>query len=306
MTDRERLLLLLDAVPDYTFEPETSTGKMLRRSTLRGPAPHHKGVCPTCDGVRRVQRPHDAPRPCARCRNDETKRVREGELVASPFTAHGCVRCEVCRGTGRVDYDGYTMKPVTTDTSSPEPRTDQEVRERKARDRARIDALLGGADDPPFDCDALDAYIDKLHTSAGSIPQVIRLLDELRLRNHLVYRMVVSVHVLHLRHETLLHVALRRRLECGMRFLERALVKPVRVPRELLERERIRSSRAPAHRMASVKGKGDRQLATRDREIRRLHEQGESVASIAAAFRLSTRQVYRVLDGDSNGGSVAA
>lgn len=296
MTDRERILLLLDAVPDFTFEPETATGKMLRRSTLRGPAPHHKGPCQTCAGVGRCEVKFDQQRPCPIHRLQMSNPERK-----TPFPAHDCVRCEACKGSGRVDYDGYTNKPVTTTDSSPEARTDADVRERKARDRARIDALLGAADDPPLDVDAFTAYVDRMGAPAmGSIPQVIRLLDELRLRNHLVYRMVVSVHVLHLRHEDELGRALTLRLDNGMRFLQRSLTRPLRVPRELVERQRLRAQRRPAHPMSYAHGKGDRQLPFRDREIRRLRAQGESVAALAAAFRLSTRQVQRVL-GDGNG-----
>lgn len=306
---RHALLLLLRALPDVGYQPETATGKMLRRSTLPGPAPHHKGVCPTCDGVKRVQRPHDNPRPCARCRNDATKRERDGEFVPSPFAAHGCVRCESCKSSGKVPYDGYTNRPVTTDDSTVAARTDLEARERRDRDRRRVDQLL--ANPEPVSGDAVDALIAACDRRDREAPyrELVLALDELRVTHNLAYRKVLAVCVYGSERRQDLHPAVERRLDFGLRLLERRLPTRLRVPRDLVENDRLLREREQA-RFVGVRGKGDGQRASRDRELRRLHaEESIPVPQLMIRFGLSRSQVYAVLNaerGGSNGDTVAA
>jgi hypothetical protein len=91
MADRRRQIELLIATRfDYTFEPETFTGKVVRRGATAGKgSPSHWQPCQSCEGG--------------------SRRDRFGKLVP----------CDVCNATGRLRVDDYTGAVVVTDEDKP-------------------------------------------------------------------------------------------------------------------------------------------------------------------------------------------
>jgi hypothetical protein len=282
---RARLELLLGALPDYGPAPETSTGRLQRRATLPGPAPHHRGPCPACEGLSRVQvTGMMRPRPCPRCRVNRAERVGPDHASCRP--------CKVCGGRGTVAYDGYTNRPVVTADGSPAPTTDADRRDKARRDAARVSAILDGDHDQGGDAlDALLARAERLER--WSFRPLVAALDELRSSHNLAYRLIVDVHVTASREPASVPAPLGRRLEFGMRFLERRMPDRIRVPREVLEQAAAREQW-----LRAARGRRGPALAARDRELRRQRQAEVPVPELMVRFGLSRASVYAVLAAD--------
>jgi hypothetical protein len=283
---RARLELLLGALPDYGPAPETSTGRLQRRATLPGPAPHHRGPCPACERLGRVESTGMGLRPCPRCR------VERAALV--PARAHeSCLPCPACGARGTVAYDGYTNRPVVTADGSPAPTTDADRRDKARRDAARVSAILDGDRDQGGG-DALDAQLARSERlERWSFRPLIAALDELRSDHNLAYRLIVDVHVTANREPASVAAPLLRRLEFGMRYLDRRMPDRIRVPREVLEQAAAREQW-----LRAARGRRGPALAARDRELRRQRQADVPVPELMARFGLSRASVYAVLAAD--------
>lgn len=275
--------LLASALYDLLHMPETSTGALLRKQTLRGEAPTRWQLCQPCngDGVDRFRRP--------------------------------CVSCD---GNGRVKIDPYTGRVIASEQAPAPARQDRwlcnvchgrGVEPKRPSERCRACHGDGERSHPPLttvqpvdptrgDPDTvLEAAILR-RDQAGSFHELETCLAVLRRQNPNRHRVFWQVAVLRDRATGDLDETERRWLEEADRDLERMMPTVIRLPGYLHAGEKLLRQQ-----LRAVRGNGadGRARGWRNAEIRRRFEAGEqTLEQLIAATGLSRSSVYEIVYGE--------
>lgn len=264
MTRRlEQVVLLLRSLGDWRFEPETSTGAMVRRSSQPGSGPTTRSSCQACQGEGWVRR-RGIRYGCVHCggnedfpadnqwtawTGDRRADVLIGKLgrgwihtdaytetkVGSYETEHSSeqalVHCDACGGSGAFGNgrrcercDGGGKLPVHRDVL-----------------RYRGVTVTIETSEPLRD--PLLSSMER-RESVGSYAELSRALDWLRSFDVLAYRLVDQVYVHPAREPEDLNPMLRHRLEIGLHTISLRLPDELRVPASAYAIERRRQESA--------------------------------------------------------------
>lgn len=284
-TDRVLAIrLLAGALYDLLWQPETSTGAMLRKQTLRGEAPTRWQLCHPCqgDGVDRFRRP-----------------------------------CAACDGNGRVKIDPYTGRVIAGEQAPAPPRQDRwlcnvchgrGVEPKRPSERCRACHGDGHREHPPLTsvqpldptrgdpATVLEAAILR-RDQAGSFHELEQCLAVLRRLSPNRHRVFWQVAVLRTRTTADLDEREQRWLAEADRDLERMMPAVIRVPAYLhAQGKQLRQQ------LRAVRGNGadGRALGWRNAEIRRLFESGEqTLEQLIAGTGLSRSRLCEIVYGES-------
>lgn len=317
MADRRRqIILLLASQYDFTYEPETFTGKVVRRGATAGKgSPSHWQTCPACDGGSRRDR-FGKLQPCDQCQGTGRRRVDDytGDVVVTgendprPFseqfnealkrdtrhvrcpdcqdlsgTATGQIRgvqCRRCQGTGEAPVAGsWLSKPLGEESASGDAldaMLDAIKRRNDVGSYHELDAGLAG----------IAHHVNKpLRFAALTInaSRALRLLTELYVPPTTKTEGELSMFDASL-------------LELALAYLDTRMPDPIVVPRDV--------TRNAEERQRALKGAALNGLSRerRDKQIRQWDRQGKPRQWIAQQSGLSDRQLREII----NGGSVAA
>lgn len=294
MTDRERILLLLGSLHDFSFFPPGS----LR--TTSGLGPSAKRPCPDCgltdtpgwllDRFKRRE-------PCVTCGGKAGKRAKVGRgwVYVDRMDSER-------RPIGASDV-GATTRPAATvpcDACSAsgvgKPHLDEhggEYRDPCSRcggsGRRSVTRFELAADDPDRQPsgDALTDAIER-RNAAGSYRELEQALAVLPRG---MRRLVVAVHVAG-RKPPVGEDALAR-IESGLTFVEAVMPQPIVVPGAV----RAAARAARDRRSAVGQGAGKAALVKRDKDIRAEARQGRPTQWLAQKHGLSVSQVNRIVNG---------
>lgn len=270
---RSAIVLLLGSLGDFRFEPLTATGRIVRSGAGRAARATEWRDCGACAG--------------------------RGKSLRG-------VRCDPCRGSGRVKVDQYTGERVA---ALEHVWTFAELLERDTRSvrcdrcdgsgavaRGRCRSCDGSGrvvvpgswlsdperersgDDPES---AMLAAVER-RGEVGSYRELERALSRLRLADRGAYLGVVEAFVG--------GGVVGSAAERGLVFLEERMPEPVVVPAGVRAADRRAADALRRVRRPS----GVKALEARDREIRRLARDGRSAQWLAAEFGLSVRRVYEI------------
>lgn len=284
VTDRVLAIrLLAGALHDLLHLPETSTGAMLRKQTIRGEAPTHWQPCEPChgDGQDRFRRP-----------------------------------CAACQGRGRVKIDPYTGRVISGEQAPAPPRQDRwlcnvchgrGVEPKRPSERCRACHGDGHREHPPLtavqpvdltrgDPDTvLEAAIIR-RDQAGSFHELETCLAVLRRQNPNRHRVFWQVAVLRSRTLADLDETEHRWLAEADRDLERMMPAVIRVPAYLHA-----AGKQLRRQLRVVRGNGmdGRALGWRNSEIRRRFTSGElTLPELVRETGLSRSRLYEILYGE--------
>lgn len=309
MTPRAAIIALAGSLYDLLHLPETSTGAMLRRATVRGESPTRWEPCPTCGGgdmpgvvVDRFRR----VTPCVTCGG----RLEERDAESGRVLVRGK------RGKGQVKVDGYTGRPVQTIEQDAPAAVVERTCDRcdgagvvpsgprrgdrcppcggtGTRSRAAVRPWpRAELADEREQVDPWTASIVR-RDAAGSYHELELCLIGLARCWPWRWRVFCAVHVVKWRTVAELSPLERAWLELAMRRLEAwmlsACPEGIRVP-QYLERRR---EPQPAPR---GRGVPPVTLAARDEELLRRYRAGTPTAALAVEFALSERAVRGALD----------
>lgn len=294
---RSQIIHLLGSRFDYVFEPETFTGKVVRRAatTARaGGSPSHWKTCEPCKGSGSVTRFRKLE-PCDVCQGvgkvrvddytgavvvtDEERVVKLGELIRRDTVhvkcpdcqdlrghATGVIRgkpCRRCNGTGQAPVAGSWIRSID----------------------------MGERDGTG---DALDAMLDQIarREKLGSYRELDHALAALARARPYIVKQLDKAYLLHDLDLDALPAHGHRLLDIGISFLDARMPTPIVVPRDV-----TRAEEARAEQLRRIKGRGtSRQaLERRDKEIRWLvYGEERAVQWVAREFGLSPSQVNRI------------
>jgi hypothetical protein len=312
MADRRRQIqLLIGSRFDFTFEPETFTGKVVRRGATAGKgSPSHWQTCPHCDGGSRRDR-FGRLQPCDQCNGqgrvrvddytgdtvvtDEARDISLGELIQRDTRRVKCPdcqnlsgeatgqisgkRCRRCQGTGEAPVAGSWLS---------EP-SDPDKGQGDALD-AMLDAierrnLVGSYKELDLALAGIAHHANKpLRFAALTVhaTRALRLLDEL--------------YIVHAVQHDDLDMFERSLLELALAYVDSRMPAEIRVPREVernaKERERLR----PVAKGQALSGY-DRKR--RDAQIRRWEREGRPRQWIAQQSGLSMGRLRDIINGRS-------
>jgi hypothetical protein len=308
VTRVQATVALLQALNDYFPHPETWTGELQRRSTVSGPAPSRREVCPDCEGRRKTRTGWI----CSTCKGQGTlwrdaytlERVERHEPVESPERFRESFRellqrfvnCSCCGGWGRLSADS-NMRPRDSGEDAhpicdgcfgtgrvPAPftgvfRAELDRPERERTGDAQIDALDRGEQKRG----ELSLYRDHLLPGLSTLKRLDRY-------GHLL---VQWVWIMGAQNPESLPAEGTRRL------VEATLTLAAGMPDGFERRLPAEVHAQVAHREASLvraKGKGADRFAqrARDEEIRRLHRGGASLDELASRYRIDRSRVSRI------------
>lgn len=274
--------LLAGALFDMLHFPETSTGAMLRKQTLRGEAPTQWVECERCSGEGR----------------DRFRRT-----------------CRDCDSAGRVKIDPYTGRVVASEQSAAPPRLDRwlcnichgrGVEPKNPQVRCRACEGDGYREHPPLTAvqpadplrgdpaTVLEQAILR-RDEAGSFRELELCLAHLRRQSRHRHRVYWQVAVLRDRSTSDLSETERRWLAEADRDLAELMPDEIRVPGWLLHAEK-----ALREQLKLVRGKAadPKALAWRNTEIRRRFDTGEATLEhLIRETGLSRSQLYEVVYG---------
>lgn len=284
----ERVLairLLAGGLYDLLWQPETSTGAMLRKQTLRGEAPTRWQLCQPCNG-------------------DGVDRFRR--------------RCVACDGNGRVKIDPYTGRVIAGEQAPAPPRQDRwlcnvchgrGVEPKRPSERCRACHGDGQREHPPLTsvqpvdptrgdpATVLEAAIER-RDHAGSFHELETCLASLRRLSPNRHRVFWQVAVLRSRTTGDLDEREHRWLEEADRDLERMMPATIRVPGYLRAHEKHLR-----RQLRTMRGNGAdrRALAWRNSEIRRRFESGkQTLPELIAETGLSRSRLCEIVYGEES------
>lgn len=246
--------LLLRALPDLQHEPQTWSSQ-LRRQTIGGEGPSERISCASCNGEGSIRK-RGIPVACEVCNArgwlvvDAYTRRPIGTLETGVIQRVKAVRCDACAGQGvhgnqqrctRCGGSGWVELPLE--------------RFQAARMRLSADAQELGPADPVVA--ALDggfpgagqAY--RQRTMAGSFEELGLALAALRLELPPAYRTVIRVYVEALYEPEALNEEQRLRHDIGLRYTERLMPEPIRVPSWAARNERRRREKLKRKEVAA-------------------------------------------------------
>lgn len=312
MTRREALLLLARSLDDLVWEPETWSGKLVRKQAGPGLVGSRRRAC-SCERGWRTDR-FRRRFPCGEC---------GGVVLEDPVTGRVVPR----PGKGYVLVDPYDRerRPIaTTETPSAPARVVSRLCDRcggsgtggahlvngrpgtERRDPCETCGGSGRREWSPFELhistesggDPVDAQLHAIdfRDRAGDYTALERALDQLRDVDRPAYRLFRAVHVLAAVDAGELDEDAETLLRGAVLFLEERMPEQLRVPSFVAF-----SEKAKREQLRQVKGRtADRKvLRERDREIRRLYRQEDwTVPELARVFGLQKSRLYEILDRD--------
>lgn len=306
---RAQIILLLQSQFDFDFQPETFTGKVVRRGATAGKgSPSHWQPCPRCNGSGSVK------------------------------SYNKLVDCDTCQGAGRRRVDDYTNEVVVTDEARDVPlgelirRDTKHVKCPDCQDLAGTATGVirgapcrrcGGTGSAPVagswlsaplgkdqrtGGDALDAMLDAIErrrelgdwdalekAKAGIVHHVNKPLRFAALTLNAVdaVRLLDEVYVLGERDQTTLTRFEEALIELALAYIESRMPDPIRVPRDILRNAEERAKAAVAKGQALNGLSRER----RDKLIRQWDRQGKPRQWIGQQTGLSDRQLREIING---------
>ncbi len=292
---RELIQALAWSLDDLLPLPATSTGSIVRGSSVRGEGPSRRVACSACDGEGRLVDRFGRSVPCLVC---------GGRVAGDGHRAR--------RGSGRVAVDAYTERQVATvegpatvvrvervgcawcqtgaggRSSGGLPRGCGVRAGRRCeacdgsgwRELTRVDPLEVATGDAGGG--GVEAALDR-RAAAGSYRELERTLSALRVRAPRVWRVWVAV----VRFEVPARSGDGRVVEAGWRFVEAWMPGRVRVPSGVLVAWRARGERG--------------RVVGRDERIRADVLRGVPVRQVALEVGLSESRVQRIAYGSGGG-----
>jgi hypothetical protein len=307
-----QIILLISSRFDFDYQPETFTGKVVRRAASqgKGASPSHWQPCPSCDGGHRRNR-FGKLEPCDQCgatgrvRVDdytgeqvvtaESRDISLGELIQRDTKTVRCPdcqdlagnptgqihgqRCRRCTGTGHAPVAGsWLSEPADPD---------------RAGNRDPVDAMLAAIDRKNH----AGSYRQLEQAMAGVIHHVNKPLRYAEVTRH-------AVEALRLLDELYLPPTVRDLADLTAReadlvqltieYLDTQMPDPILVPRDV-----IRNAKEHATRTVHPKGAALTKLQRerRDRDIRKHARDGRAYQWIGQQYGLSDRQVREIING---------
>lgn len=303
---RSQIILLLQSQFDFDFQPETFTGKVVRRGATAGKgSPSHWQPCPRCNATGSVK------------------------------SYNKLIECPVCNGAGRRRVDDYTGAVVVTDEARDVPlgelirRDTKHVKCPDCQDlkgtatgviRGEACRRCGGSGSAPVagswlsaplgeertGGDALDAMLDAIErrrelgdwdalekAKAGIVRHVNKPLRfaALTLNGVDAVRLLDEVYVISERDLGRLSRFEEALIELALAYIDTRMPDPIRVPRDILRNAEERA-KAPKAKGQALNGVSQQR---RDAEIRNLVlVKDKPVQWVAAEYGLSPSQVNRI------------
>jgi hypothetical protein len=309
MADRRgQVILLIGSRFDFTFEPETFTGKVVRRGAIRGAAPAVWRVCSKCGGSGEARGRGGFMEPCGPCRatgrvkvddytgdavvtadanlslaeliRRDTKHVKCPDCQDLAGNPTGLIRgepCRRCRGSEQVAVPGsWLSEPTTVDRLEGDAEAallNQIGRRDAAGSYRELEEALAG----------ISRHVNKpepYRTLTIQHARARRLLDEVFLPPTV-------------RDLGDLWEADRGLVELALAYVVSRMPDPIRVPAAVVANQRVLRGRRTAAKRSE--GSSPRALVQRDREIVRLAREGRGAQWIAAEYGLSVRSVYEIV-----------
>lgn len=285
LAERIRLtILLLQSLHDYFPHPETSTGKLSRRSTLPGIAPSRKQPCTTCQGQGTLKTNHT----CQHCQgrgwhhiDDYTNQPVETEDTG-PINHTHRIQCDSCGGGGR-HGNGHLCQHCTgrgTITANPP---------------LRLIPDTGPTDSIDYMLNALTRTL-RLRTEHQTYRDLHNALNTLEEHDTGAHTLVLQAFVTNDRPHRTLRTDEMTRCWLGLVYLADQMPERIVVPSEVLAAEERRLALTKAQRGP---GASRRALAERNDQVRRWHAEGRQVTWIAAELSVSRQTVHAVLRGEA-------
>lgn len=306
MDRRRQIVLLLGSLYDFTHEPETFTGQVVRRGATAGKgSPSHWQPCPSCDGGSRRDR-FGKLQPCPDCNGtgrrrvddytgdvvvtDEARDVSLGELIRRDTKHVKCPDCQDLAGNATGVTHGKPCRRCDGTGSAPVA-------------GSWLSAPLG---EERTGGDALDAMLDAIErrrelgdwdalekAKAGIIHHVNKPLRfaALTVNGIEAVRLVDEVHVVKTRETIDLSRFEEALLELALVYIDTQMPDPIRVPRDIV--------RNAEERQLALKGNALNGLSRerRDKQIRAWDRQGKARQWIGQQTGLSDRQLREIING---------
>jgi hypothetical protein len=308
---RAQIILLISSRFDFDFQPETFTGKVVRRAASqgKGASPAHWQPCPTCDGGHRRNR-FGRLEPCETCGatgrvrvddytgeqvvTNETRDISLGELIQRDTKTVRCPDCQDltgnptgvvkgnpcrrCQGTGHAPIPGsWLSQPADPDRTA---------------NRDALDAMLHAIDRKNHagsyrELDqAMSGVLHHANKPPLYTPVTVHAVEALRLLDEL-YLPPTS------RNPTDLSNREVRLVELTLAYIDTRMPDPIIVPRDVVRNAKEHATRT-VHANGQVLTKLQRER--RDREIRKHARDGRGPQWIAREYGLSISTVYTIVN----------
>lgn len=236
---KRAVVVLYGSLTDYDFQPETSTGAIVRKQAKPGGRNRAKETCGGCKGEGR-QRRRGIAYLCDTCHGrgweyvDQHTRRPIGTEETGTVATRRWVACDGCGGPRKGVVPGMLGNGRACAYCSESGRPGYVLAGRPVR--FAIGTAKGEPEldetDPVFRCLARRKL-------AGSYDELILATRELRQRSEQTYRLVAATYIERRRGPRELPAPLRRRLDAGLVFVAVLMPDPIRVPARAKAQERL-------------------------------------------------------------------
>lgn len=249
----EQIALLYRNLTAFDFEPETSTGALVRKQARPRGRIGKRALCEACGGEGFLRR-RGIAWGCVHCGGADHPLELDGErivgigrgyIVVDGYTrrpigseeaglvhGHRLVNCDACGGAGAF---GNGRRCERCGGAGKREHIGARVRYQGESFEVEIERSIDEGD-PVFACLLR-------RDDAGSFAELIRATEALRGRWLLGYRLIVATYVEGRQEPGSLPPVLRRRLDVALRFVERLMPPEIRVPGWAKAAERRRLAR---------------------------------------------------------------
>jgi hypothetical protein len=229
---RLQVVALYAALHDYDYEPETATGKLVRRQADPNGRVRSRADCPACAGEGQRRR-RGLSVSCGRCRGHGTIAVdayTRRPLGEQAERQRRYVRCDACGGGGAGRAPGVHANGHACRRCSESGRPGYVELRTRFRFFAPTAERAPASDegDPVFRCLAR-------RRQAGSFAELETATLLLRRRWEPGYRLLAAAYIERRRAPSQLPAPLRQRLELALTLVTSLMPEPIRVPRRVLE-----------------------------------------------------------------------
>lgn len=233
------MILLYGSLTDYDFQPQTSTGAIVRKQAdPRGRVPARE-TCPDC--VEGTVRRRGIPYVCDRCEGrawikvDAYTRRPIGSEETGTVSDRRWVICDSCGGGAKgrapgVHANGHPCRRCQDSGRPGHVQAGPPIRFTTGNTRVEVELALDETD-PVFRCLAQRKL-------AGSYDELIAATRELRSLSEHGYRLIAGTYIERRQEPGSLSDQLRRRLDAALHFVVLRMPEPIRVPSRVRAQQR--------------------------------------------------------------------